>query len=128
MPRFILIDRASGYIFGDTADFAANLAIPTAVEAARCLDETNGVLGRSYRYTPRRPDGTSWVGYSVYRADIDGSEAVPVVMDGQDQDTIEAVEACCQFAGFVECSGGDDWRPSADDGDDPMGEMMGRNR
>lgn len=35
--------------------------------------------------------------YDVYRADIDGSEAVPIVMDGQDQETIEAVQDNCQF-------------------------------
>ena len=35
-------------------------------------------------------------GYYVYRADIDGAEAVPVVMDGQDKDTIEAVLRDCR--------------------------------
>jgi hypothetical protein len=37
----------------------------------------------------------------VYRADIDGSEAVPVVEDGQDQETIEMVYGTCRKVAVV---------------------------
>ena len=42
-------------------------------------------------------------GYHVYRADVRGSEAVPVVQDGQDQDTINAVMELCDYVAFIEC-------------------------
>ena len=48
----------------------------------------------------RAPDGAS--GYHVYRADIDGSEAVAITQDGQDQEAIEAVESDCEYVRFVE--------------------------
>ena len=102
--RLILIDNASGYIFGDTADFAANQQsdITDIVDAARMLDESLGECGRRYtamRYSPR----SSSPGYGVYRADVDGAEAVPVVLDGQDWETIEAVMRGCAYQGFVLC-------------------------
>lgn len=104
MPRFILIDNNSGYIFGDSADFASgNQSDLTPVEAARLLDESIGEHGREYSELSSQPRDTR-TGYAVYRADIDGSEAVPVVYDGQDQETISAVERDCEFVAFVECS------------------------
>lgn len=101
MPRYILIDSDSGYIFGDTADFAAGQEISRIKDAARLLDESIGERGRTYleHDSPRN----SVTGYNVYRADINGSEAVPVIHDGQDQKQIDAVEAACEYVGFVEC-------------------------
>lgn len=106
MPRYILIDSNSGYIFGDTADYAAGADLAQSahfnpVEAARLLDESIGEYGRAYVETGRPRDTRT--GYHVYRADMDGSDAVPVVWDGQDQETIEAVERDCEYVGFVEC-------------------------
>ena len=47
MPRYILIDNNSGYIFGDSADFAAgNQSDLTPTEAARLMDESIGEYGR----------------------------------------------------------------------------------
>lgn len=104
MARYILIDSNSGYIFGDTADFAANRQsdITSISDAARMLDESIGEYGRSYSELSRNPRSTQ-TGYHVYRADINGSEAVPVVQDGQDQEMIEAVERDCEYVGFVAC-------------------------
>jgi len=101
MARYILIDNHSGYIFGDTADYAAGHDI-SPIAAARMLDESIGERGRSYS-EQRRPPRENVTGYHVYRADIAGSEAVPVVMDGQDSDTIAAVEGACEYECFVEC-------------------------
>lgn len=103
MARYILIDSDSGYIWGDTADFATDRQgeFDGAIcIAARLLDESLGEHGRAYIDSWRRPDGAS--GYFVYRADVNGSEAVPVVQDGQDQETIEAVERDCEYVGFVQ--------------------------
>ena len=105
MARYILIDNGSGYIFGDTADFAAGKDFDGICEAAKLLDESLGEHGRIYTELSRHPR-TTVTGYSVYRADINGSEAVTVVQDGQDQEMIEAVERDCQFVGFVECTDG----------------------
>ena len=102
MPRYILIDNNSGYIFGDSADFAAgNQPDLTPIEAARRLDESIGEHGREYRELSSAPHDTR-TGYAVYRADINGSEAVPLIQDGQDQELIEAVNRDCEFVAFIE--------------------------
>lgn len=105
MARYILIDNNSGYIFGDTADFAAGREseINSIADAARMLDESIGEHDRSYTEHMRNPRTTA-TGYDVYRADVDGSDAVPVVIDGQDQETIDAVVQSCRYEGFVSCS------------------------
>jgi hypothetical protein len=104
MARYILIDRSSGYIFGDTADYLGGRDPSSITEAARLLDESIGERGRDYEELPRAEhEGRTLTGYDVYRADIDGSEAVAAIQDGQDQETIEAVERDCQYAGFVAC-------------------------
>ncbi|HEV8502954.1 MAG TPA: hypothetical protein VGR63_15370 [Casimicrobiaceae bacterium] len=106
MPRYILIDNHSGFIFGDTADMAPGVIGSSDVSptlAARWLDENLvGQFGREYELIGRNPNDTS-TGYHVYRADIDGSEAVPVVHNGQDRETIAAVERSCRYEGFVRC-------------------------
>lgn len=102
MARYILIDSNSGYIFGDTADYLGGRDPGSMSEAARLLDESIGEHGRRYEELSRNPRSTQ-TGYDVYRADIDGSEAVTVVQDGQDQEMIEAVERDCQYVGFVAC-------------------------
>ena len=107
MPRYILIDNSSGFIWGDTADYAATAELSHtpddgALEAARLLDENNGVYDRAYRFEHNAPRDDR-TGYHVYRADVGGSEAVAVVQDGQDQETIEAVQRDCEFVGFVTC-------------------------
>ncbi len=103
MPRYILQDNASGFLWGDTADFAAGRQTDlTPVDAARLLDASLGEYGRRYElltYDPR----TTETGYHVYRADVDGSEAVPVITDGQDQEQIAAVERDCAWVAFVLC-------------------------
>jgi hypothetical protein len=40
-------------------------------------------------------------GYMAYRNDINGSEAVGHIRDGQDNEMIEAVERDCQLIGFI---------------------------
>ena len=65
------------------------------------MDESIGECGRDYREMPSAPNDTK-TGYFVYRADINGSEAVPGIVDGQDQEMIEAVERDCEFVAFVE--------------------------
>lgn len=102
MPRYILIDANSGYVFGDTADLGGRDAQPESiVEAARLVDEAEtGVRDRAYEEVSRLEGRT---GYLVYRADVDGSEAVPVVVDGQDPAVIAAVETKCRYVGSVLC-------------------------
>lgn len=101
MPWFILIDNDSGYIYHDTAQ------IPdweeygdSEIDAARMGDESIGIYGREYALLDANPSDTS-TGYDVYRADIDGGEAVTVIWDGQDQETIKDVIESCEYRGFV---------------------------
>lgn len=104
MARFILIDAHTGFIFGDTADINGRSVAPESItDAARILDaEVVGEHGRAYSEVSRHAL-TGRTGYLVYRADIDGAEAVPVVHDGQDAETIAAVERLCRYEGAVLC-------------------------
>lgn len=98
MPRFIIIDRNSGYIWGDTADFAfEHQSDLDPIAACRLLDESLGEHGREYEETGRHDAAA---GYDVYQNRSTG-DAVPVVHDGQDPDTIAAVEAACEHVATV---------------------------
>lgn len=92
MPRYILIDNHSGYIFGDSADYNGHIA-HTPLDYAAALDASIGEHGRTY--TEVSSLAANETGYRVYRADLNGSDAVTVVHDGQNQETIEAVERDC---------------------------------
>ena len=107
MARFILIDNGSGFIFGDTADFAqVQIDGGSAIDAARELDGTIvGEHGRDYEEVSRLASDET--GYLVYRADVGGSDAVATVWDGQDQDTIDAVVASCPLVATIRCVSGD---------------------
>ena len=99
MPRFILIDDNSGYIWGDSAEFAAEAKGDLdPITAARLLDESLGEQDREYEEVSRL-NGRS--GYRVYRADINGSDAVGPVWDGQSAEEIEAVERDCEHVATV---------------------------
>lgn len=63
--------------------------------------------GRSYEFCSR-PSNSTDSGYHVYRADIDGSEVVRVIDDGQSQDLIDAVDANCKYLGYVRAWRADD--------------------
>jgi len=95
MVRHILIDNASGYIWGDSADLNGKIFSGTAVEFAAALDESNGEHGRAY-IEAHNPRDTS-TGYHVYAA----TDAIPTVSDGQNSGTIEAVERDCAYVGFI---------------------------
>jgi hypothetical protein len=112
--RLILIDKGSGFIFGDTAAYLAGSSEwsddvtgdehdveALALLAVRLLDDSIGAQGREYAYVSYDPCDTS-TGYHVFRADIEGAAAVPVVRDdGQDQPVIDAVKTNCAYLGFV---------------------------
>jgi len=95
MDRYILIENNSGFIFGDSADLDGRTFTGTAVEFARALDDSIGAHGRDYALT-HNPHDTS-TGYHVYAA----TDAIPTVSDGQDSETIEAVERDCAYVGFI---------------------------
>lgn len=99
--RFIIIDTYSGYIWGDSADFDAGNpdgSTDDICEACRRLDHSIGEFERDYQEVSDEPHN----GYAVYRADINGSEAVGNIHDGQDPEMIEAVVRDCEFVGYVE--------------------------
>jgi hypothetical protein len=111
MARYIVIDNCSGYIFGDTADICGRtLSLGDQDEdfiaACRAIDESVLETGRAYTvlgYHNPRLLAANEGGYLVYRADIDGSEAVPVIDDGQDRELIAAVERDCRLVAIVRC-------------------------
>ena len=113
MPRFILIDNSSGYIFGDTGNLPAHTFAEddhpisqsslTPMQAARWVDEAEvRVHGRRYEEVAQL--AANETGYRVFRADIDGSDAVTVVTDGQSQAAIGEVERCCRLVAIVRCT------------------------
>jgi hypothetical protein len=118
MVRIILIDSDSGYIWGDSAtldsrvfDLDAALAIcpdmdvssvdDFALAYAEALDRSVGGEPRTYEMLSASASRDGGSGYMAYRADIDGSEAVEVVSDGQSQEAIEAVISKCREIGFI---------------------------
>ena len=99
MPAYIIQDVWTGYIWGDTRDIGGrSVNCESICDACRALDESIGETGRAYAAVSRLPGDS---GYKVYRADINGSEAVAVIRDGQDRETIDSVERDCEFVGFV---------------------------
>jgi hypothetical protein len=91
--RFILIDNDSGYIWGDSADLGGRIFTGSPIEFARALDERLGEHGLSYEVVSRSRLGINEIGYLVYSA----PDAFPAIEDGQDQDTIDAVERECKY-------------------------------
>ena len=106
MARYILIDNCSGCIFGDSADLNGHIFSGTPVEFAAALDASIGEHGRIYEDVSRHTLASNETGYHVYRADVDGSEAVAVVWDGQDQETIDAVVQDCEYVATIRCQDG----------------------
>jgi len=111
MPRFILIDNHTGYVWGDSADLNGGIFVPTAeglgaqaVEYAAALDASNGEHDRSYLECSRHALASNETGYHVYRADVGGSEAIGIVRDGQDQETIDSVVRDCEYVSTIRCS------------------------
>ncbi len=107
------MDNNSGYICGDTAVYLAGspewrdnaTGTDPDVEtlsllAARLLDESNGVHGRSYAFMRTNPRVTS-NGYHIYRADVSGVDVIPPVRDGRDGAMINTAAANCHYIGFV---------------------------
>jgi hypothetical protein len=104
MPAYILIDNNSGYIFGDMRDIGGKSytgADITPEAAARTLDEHLNAGAAEYEtYSPNyRQHGDD--AYHVYRVDVAGSEVIPIIWDGQDQETIERVERDCVKVAIV---------------------------
>lgn len=101
MPRYILIDNNSGYIWGDTSDIGGkNLDLGTdetaILNACMAVDEDCGAPDRTYEVVTKRGLGGQ-TGYHVYYAPP-GFREVP---DGRDQEAIEAVERDCTLVGIV---------------------------
>lgn len=109
--RIILVDNHSGYIFGDSAQFAPRGEEPRNIlAAARMLDESLNEFGRLYVEQPRSNiSGRS--GYLCYRSDIGGSDQMPNVTDGQDPELIAICERDCKYLGFVETLANEDIDP-----------------
>lgn len=100
MAAYIIIDAYTGYIWGDTRDInGTTYNALDIVDACRTIDESIGGEPRAYEQVSRLSGDH---GYAIYRVDINGSEAVPVVHDGQDAETIEAVQHDCELAGYVD--------------------------
>lgn len=104
--RYIVIDNASGYIWGDSADLNGRIWTGENADGSyddspagycRALDESLGEHGACYVEVPRFALASNETGYHVYRADTGGSEAVTLVTDGTDQEMIEAVQRDCEY-------------------------------
>jgi hypothetical protein len=116
--QIILIDTDSGYIWGDSSDLDGDIfqlsesdcdqigprhptADDWALAFARALDESLGERNRTYVMQSPAAARNGQSGYMAYRNDINGSEAVGHIRDGQDKEVIEMVERDCQLIGFI---------------------------
>jgi hypothetical protein len=99
--RLILTDNNSGYVFGDyiTSDRLCN---DVMADAARHVDAEIGMHDRAYEVLGHDPRDTS-TGYHVWRSDINGSDMVPNITDGQDAELLAALERDCEYLGYVIC-------------------------
>jgi len=104
MPRYIIIDNGSGYVFGDTGDLDGAARDETPLEAVGRLDASIYAHGRLYADESRHDLSSNETGYHVYRADVRGSEAVPLVDDGQDQETIDSIVRDCEYVTTIRCT------------------------
>ncbi len=95
MPRYILIDNQSGYIWGD-------IDAKNPVEACRIVDTESGCSPRQYdeRSTGFRP-ASNETAYHVY----EGTDAIPNIEtfggDGTSEALIEAVTTFCRKVEIV---------------------------
>jgi hypothetical protein len=106
MARYILIDNCSGYIWGDSADLDGKIFNGTPLEFAAALCHSvdpSAAATTTYEDTSRYALASNEAGFHVYRADINGSEAIPVVQDGQDKEMIAAVERDCSYVTTIRC-------------------------
>jgi hypothetical protein len=115
MTRIILIERNTGYIWGDSADFNGKLftdddAVQVrpsfdgsvddfALAYAEALEQdidpsSHGQFSHEYYWSSRSDNWT----YAAYRADGD---KVPTVWDGQSSEEIQAVMDFCDEIGFI---------------------------
>ena len=97
MARYILLDNYTGFIWGDSADIGGRTVSGTPVEVAAALDAAIDGYSRTYKEVSRHEMASNETGYHVYRADVNGSEAVAIAGDGQDQDAIDAVLRDCEY-------------------------------
>jgi hypothetical protein len=96
MARYIVIDNCSGYIFGDSADLDGRIFSGTPLEYAAALHVRLGDPAE-FEETGQHTLASNESGYHVYRADVNGSEAVPIAENGQDREAIEAVIRDCEY-------------------------------
>ena len=100
MPRYILIDNGTGYIWADSADFRGRIwhsesGEDTPAEFAAAVDASLGAHGRTYESVANLDSNAT--GYFVYRVDVRGSDQLGNVHDGQSREEIEAVERDCDL-------------------------------
>jgi hypothetical protein len=72
------------------ADIGGKIVTGSPCEVAEALDKSIGEMDGPVEYWETYRTEAN-VTYDVYRADVRGSEQVPVIQDGQDQEMIEAV-------------------------------------
>ena len=99
MTRYILVDAHSGYVFGDTADRWWKMDADAPVnpmDAAMSLDIALMMdnSGWSYENVSRHD---SRVTYHVFKTDNE----FPIIFDGQDQKSIDAVIRDCSHVASI---------------------------
>lgn len=123
MTRLIIQEAHSGFLWADSAlfqpahcaDYSAGGFDPSGpccdaniLAAIRTMQWEIGDLDQQWEIVSRRDARilAGRDGYIVWRADVDGSDAVAAIQDGQDMDTIRAVERGCELVAVVaKCDG-----------------------
>jgi hypothetical protein len=98
MPRYILLDNVTGSIVADTLDLDGPPRDESPREAVERYDALTLEDKRSYAEEHPSAALNNVLGYLVYLA----PDTMPKIMDGTDQDVIDAMIAVCDPVAFVE--------------------------
>lgn len=104
VTRYILMDNATGRIWGDTADLDGPARDETPAEAAARLDHALGDDSRFFIEEHPSTALTGVDGYIVYAAPAD----FPHIPDGEDQTMIDRVIAECEAVAFAQAEDKED--------------------
>ena len=75
MTRFIVIERGTGRVYGDTARYGSARNVASAADAVCLIDRQLGRAARGFGYTPAGSTAAQYDVYQIQRAEPDRATA-----------------------------------------------------
>jgi hypothetical protein len=75
MARFIVIDRGTGRVYGDTARFGSAGDVVSPVDAVCLFDRQSGRASRGFGHVGAQSESASYDVYEIPRSSPDGATA-----------------------------------------------------